>query len=153
MDAQGSKGVEGVAWRSPSAELITDYEPQTGTRSEGTGNTAQSPCTKRSAVSFKFSEIHIYGNKLKLKDDNSFRLMFENTNGVPPNMDYYPTSWKHERLRRMHTRFQADVLNIVETKINPSLAPHTFLMEKKMLQVKECSSVVSNISNELLGMI
>ena len=71
---------------------MTAHEPQIGTQSENTGKTAQSPCAKRSAISHKFSETHAYGNKIKLKNDNSFRLMFENANGLHPNMGYFQTS-------------------------------------------------------------
>ena len=72
-----------------------------GTRSEALRNTAQSSCTKRCTVSNhfntfinknKFNNIEIYGSKLTLKQDNSFRLLFKNVNGLPPDMGYYSSS-------------------------------------------------------------
>ena len=131
---------------------MSAHKPQMGTRSEDIWNTAQSSRVKSSAVSQKFSEINTYGNKLKLKNDNSFRLMFENANSIPPIIGYFPTSWKYKRLRCIHNRFQVDVLNLVETQINPILAPHTFSMKKKILQGKGSVSIKFNNSNELLGM-
>ena len=62
--------------------------------------------------------------------------MFENANGIPPNMGCCPTSWKRKRIKYMQNRFQVDVLNLAETQINLSLAPHTFSMTKKIMQGK-----------------
>ena len=67
-------------------------------------------------------------------------------------MGYCPTSWKYERLRCIHNRFQEDVLNLVEIQINTGLVPHTFSMTKKILQGKESALIASNHSNELLNM-
>ena len=86
---------------------MSAYIPQMGTRSEVRGNTAQSLCTKRCAISNhfnsfknknKFNNIETYGSKLTLKQDDSFRLLFENINGLPPDMVYYSSSWKYKRL-------------------------------------------------------
>ena len=64
-------------WRAPGADLMSAYEPQMGTRSEDIGKTAHSSCARNNSFSRKFSKINTYGNKLKLKNDNCFRLMFE----------------------------------------------------------------------------
>ena len=84
-----------------------------GTRSEVWRNIAQSSCTKRCAVSnsrnsYKnkdnfnnkstygnkpsFNNIKTYGSKLSLKQDHTFRLFFENVNGIPPDMGYCASS-------------------------------------------------------------
>ena len=86
---------------------MSAYIPQMGTRSEVLGNTAQSSCTKRCADSNytngfknknKFNNIETYGSKLTLKQKDSFCLLFENVNGLPPNMGYCPSSWKYNKL-------------------------------------------------------
>ena len=71
------------------------------TQSRDLGNTAQSLHMKSSTVSFKFSKINTYGNKLTMKIDNSFRLLFKNTQGLLPDIGYCPTSWKYKQLRYM----------------------------------------------------
>ena len=85
-----------VTWKAPGADLMSAYEPHIGARSEVTGRTAQSPRVKRSTVSHEFSETNACGIKLKLKDDNYFRLILENTNDLPPNMGHCLDSWKHK---------------------------------------------------------
>ena len=61
------------------------------TQSRVGGNTAQSPCTKSSAVLFKFKDIKTFRNKLTSKTNNSLRLLFENVNSISPDMDYVST--------------------------------------------------------------
>ena len=99
---------------------MSAYIPQMGTRSEVRDNTAQSSCTKRCAGSNSsnsynnkdkfnnnstygskqsFKNIETYGSKLLLKQDNTFRLFFENVNSLPPDMGYYASSWKYKRLQ------------------------------------------------------
>ena len=72
------------------------YEPQIETWSENLGNTAQSPCTKSSTILFRFSKINNYSNKLTIKIDNSFRLLFENMKGLLLDIEYCPTLWKYK---------------------------------------------------------
>ena len=71
---------------------MSAYNPQMGTWSERLRNTAQSSCTKSRAVSNKFNNIETYSSKLTLKQDNSFYLLFENVNGLPPNIGYCSSS-------------------------------------------------------------
>ena len=80
---------------------MSAYIPQIETRSEVLGITVQSSCTKKYAISNhfntfknknKFNNIETYGSKLTLKQDDSFRLLFENMNGLPPDMGYCPSS-------------------------------------------------------------
>ena len=84
---------------------MSAYIPQIGTRSEVLRNTAQSSFTKSHAISNKFNNfknknkfnnIKMYSSKLTLKQDDSFRLLFENVNRLPPNMEYYLSSWKYK---------------------------------------------------------
>ena len=79
-----------------------------GTRSEVLRNTAQSSCAKSRAVSNKFNDfknknkfniIKTYGSKLTLKQDDLFCLLFENVNGLPPDMEYCSSSWKYKKLQ------------------------------------------------------
>ena len=127
-------------------------EPQMRTRSEVERNTAQSSCTyKRSAVS-KFNNIKTYGSKLALKEENTFRLFFENVNGLPPDMGYCNSSWKYNRLRNLTSRLQVDAVCLAETQINPALVPHTFSMRNKIFCQKESVSILTNNKQENLGM-
>ena len=66
--------------------------PQLRNRYEGLRNTAQSSCAKSRTVSKKFTNIKTYRDKLTLKQENSFRLLFENFNGLPPDMGYGASS-------------------------------------------------------------
>ena len=98
---------------------MSAYIPQMGTRSEVRDNTAQSLCTKRCAGSnssnsyknkdtvnnsstygnkLSFHNIKTYGSNLSLKQDHTFRLFFENVNGLPPDMGYCASSWKYKQL-------------------------------------------------------
>ena len=52
---------------------------------------AQSPYIKSSAISFKFKDIKNFRNKLTSKTDNSLRLLFNNINGIPLDIGYYPS--------------------------------------------------------------
>ena len=72
-----------------------------GTQSEILRNTVQSSYIKRSAVSNhfnifknknKFNNIKTYSSKLTLKQDDSFCILFENVNGLPPDMGYCSSS-------------------------------------------------------------
>ena len=127
-------------------------KPQMRTRSEVKGNTAQSSCTKSSAVSKKFKDIKTYGNKLTMKKEDSFRLIFENVNGLPPDMGYCSSSWKYKRLQHMIARFQIDAISLVETQINPALLPHTFSIRKKLFNDKESATILSHNRQEHIGM-
>ena len=137
------------------------YIPQMETRSKVLGNIAQSSCTKRYANSNytnsfknknKFNNIETYGSKLTLKQDDSFRLLFENVNGLPPDMGYYPSSLKYNRLRNLISRFQADAVCLAETQINPALTPCTFSIRDKIFKDKESITILSHNKQELLGM-
>ena len=74
---------------------MSSNNPQMGTRSEGMGNTAQSPCTKSSTVSHTFNDIKTFGNALQVKSEGSVRLFFENVNFLSPELGYSRTSWKY----------------------------------------------------------
>ena len=127
-------------------------EPQMRTRSEVERNTAQSSCAyERSAVS-KFNNIKTYGSKLALKEENTFRLFFENVNGLPPDMGYCNSSWKCNRLRNLTSRLQVDAVCLAETQINPALVPCTFSMRNKIFRQKESVSILTNNKQEHLGM-
>lgn len=131
---------------------MSAYIPQMRTRSEVRENTAQSSCTyKRSAVS-KFNNIKTYGSKLAAKEDNTFRLFFENVNGLPPDMGYCNSSWKYNRLRNLTSRLQVDAVCLAETQINPALVPYTFSIRDKIFQQKESVSILTNNNQEHLGM-
>ena len=52
----------------------------------------------------------------------------------------------------MHSRFQADILNLVEIEINPDLTPYAFSLANKILNNQSSVSMLSNNANELLGM-
>ena len=126
--------------------------PQMRTRSEGTGNTAQSPCTKSSAVSHQFKDIQTIGNALKVKSDGSVRLYFENVNGLSPELGYSKTSWKYGRLRHIFHRLQVDVLSLVETQLNLDLTTKTFSLRNKLFQNRTATvSIASHNTYELLG--
>ena len=116
------------------------------------GNTAQSPCTKSSAISYKFKDIKPFRNKLTSKTDDSLRLLFKNINGIPPDMGYCPSLWKYKRLKYMQSRFQADILNLVEIQINSNLTRYTFSLSNKLLNNQNPVSILSNNINKLLGM-
>ena len=131
---------------------MSTYEPQMRTRSEGRQNTAQSSCTKSRAVSNKLNNIETYGDKLTLKQDNSFRLLFENVNGLPPDMGYCASSWKYKRLRHMISRFQVDAISLAETQINPALLPHTFSIRNKLFKDRESVAILSHNKQEHIGM-
>ena len=125
---------------------------QMRTRSERQRNTAQSSCTyKRSAVS-KFNNIKTYGSKLTAKEDNTFRLFFENINGLPPDMGYCNSSWKYNRLRNLTSRLQVDAVCLAETQINPVLAPYAFSIRDKIFQQRDSMSILTNNNQEHLGM-
>ena len=126
--------------------------PQMRTRSEGLRNTTQSSCTKSSAVSTKFSNINAHGNNPSLKQETSFRIIFDNVNGLPPDMGCCLASWKYKHLRHMISRFQADAVCLVEKQINPALAPHTFSIKDKLFSNKESVTMLSHNKQEYLGM-
>ena len=125
---------------------------QMGTRSEGQRNTAQSSCAKSSAVSKKFKDIKTHGNKLTMKKEDSFRLIFENVNGLPPDMGYCSSSWKYKRLQHMIARFQIDAISLVETQINPALLPHAFSIRNKLFKDNESATILSHNRQEHTGM-
>ena len=112
----------------------------------------QSPCAKSSTVLFKFKDIKTFGNKLIFKTDNSLRLLFKNINNIPLDIGYYSSLWKYKYLKYIHSRFQADILNLVEIQINPDLTPYTFSLVNKILNNQNLVSILSNNTNELLGM-
>ena len=125
---------------------------QMRTRSERLRNTAQSSCAHKSSAVSKFNNINTYGSKLSQKKDNIFRLMFENANGLPPDMGYCNSSWKHNRLRNIFSRLQVDAACLAETQVNPVLVPSTFSIRNKLFQQKESVSILSNNNQENLGM-
>ena len=131
---------------------MSAYNSQMGIRSEGQRNTAQSPCTYKSSAVSKFSSIETYGDKLSLKEENTFRLLFENVNGLPPDMGYCHSSWKYKRLRNIISRLQVDAISLAETQINPAVVSSTFSMRNKIFQQKESVSILTNNQNEHLGM-
>ena len=123
-----------------------------GTQSEILRNTAQSSCIKRSAVSNKFNNfknknkfnnIETYGSKLTLKQDDSFCLLFENVNRLPPDMGYCSLSWKYKRLQHIISRFQVDAVCLAETQINPALILYTFSIRDKLFKDKESITILS----------
>ena len=131
---------------------MSAYNSQMRTRSGRQRNSAQSSCTyKRSAVS-KFNNIITYGSKLSHKQDDTFRLLFENVNGLPPDMGYCNTSWKYKRLKNLTSRLQVDAMCLAETQINPALVPYTFSIRDKLFQQKESVSILTNNKQEHLGM-
>lgn len=127
-------------------------EPQMRTRSEARRNTAQSSCAKSSAVSKKFKDIKAYGNKLTMKKEDNFRLIFENVDGLPPDMGYCSSSWKYKRLQHMIARFQIDAISLVETQINPALLPCTCSIRNKLFKHKESVTILSHNKQEHIGM-
>ena len=126
--------------------------PQTKTRSESSQNIVQSLCRKSCSISNKYSDIKIYGSKLSLKQNNSFRLLFEIVNRLHPNIGYYLFSLKYKCLEHMIMRFQANAVCIAETQINPALILLTFLMRDKLFKEKESVSILTNKKQEHLGM-
>ena len=127
-------------------------EPKMRTRSEVRRNTAQSSCAKSSAVSKKFKDVKTHGNKLTMKKEDSFRLIFENVNGLPPDVGYCLLSWKYKRLQHMIARFQIDAISLVETQINPALLPCTFSIRNKLFKDKESVTILSHNKLEHIGM-
>ena len=127
-------------------------EPQMGTRYEVMRNTAQISCTKSSAVSKKIKDIKTHGSKLTMKKEDSFRLIFENVNGLPPDMGCCSSSWKYERLQHMIARFQIDAISLVETQINPALLPYAFSIRNKLFKDKESATILSHNRQEHIGM-
>ena len=125
---------------------------QMRTRSERLRNTAQSSCAYKSSAVSKFNNIITHGNKLSQKKDNIFRLMFENVNGLPPDMGYCNSSWKCNRLRNIFSRLQVDAVCLAETQVNPVLVPSTHSIRNKLFQQKESVSILSNNNQEHLGM-
>ena len=130
---------------------MSSNNPQMWTRSEGTGNTAQSPCTKSSAVSCKFNDIQTIGNALKVKSDGSVRLYFDNVNGLSPDLGYSKISWKYGCLRHVFHRLQVDVIILVETQLNLDLTTKTFSLRDKLFQKRTAVSIASHNKHELLG--
>ena len=114
--------------------------------------TVQSSCIKSCAISNKFNNIKTYGSKLTLKQDNSFRLLFENVNGLPSNIGYCSSSWKYKRLWHLISRFQADVVCLAETQINSALTLCTFSIRDKIFKDKESISILSQNKQEYLDM-
>ena len=131
---------------------MSAYIPQMRTQSEGLRNTVQNSCTKSYTVSNKFNNIETYGSKLRLKQDTSFQLLFENIHGLLPDMGYCSTSWKYKHLRYMISRFQIDTLYLAEMQINLALTPYTFSLRDKLFQSKEPVLILSHNRNEYLGM-
>ena len=59
-----------------------------------------------------------YGNKLAMKADESVRLFFENVNGILLEIEYCKTLWKYRRLQNTWSIMQADIMSLLEIKIN-----------------------------------
>ena len=78
--------------------------------------------------------------------------MFENVNGLPPDMGYCASSWKCNRLHHMISRFQVDAISLVETQINPTLLPCAFSIRKKLFKEKELATILSHNRKEHIGM-
>ena len=91
------------------------------TQSGAHGNTVQSPCAKSGAISFKVADIDAFGNKLVIKPDWTIRLLFENVNGLSPDLGYGNISWKYRRLQHVCSRLQVDAMSLVETQLNLDL--------------------------------
>ena len=103
-----------------------------------------------SSAVLKFNNIKICGSKLSIKLDNTFRLLFENVNGLPPDVGYCNLSWKHGRLRHVISRFQVDAAYLAETQINLALALCTFSMRDRIFKNKELVSILTNNKQEYL---
>ena len=93
-----------------------------------------------------------YRSKLSHKQDDMFCLLFENVNGLPPDMGYCNTSWKYKRLKNLTSRLQVDAMCLAETQINPALVPYAFSIRDKIFQQKESVSILTNNKQEHLGM-
>ena len=79
-----------------------------------------------------------------MKKEDSFCLIFENVNGLPP--------WKYKRLQHMIARFQIDAISLVETQINPALLPYAFSIRNKLFKDKESATTLSHNRQEHIGM-
>ena len=86
-------------------------EPQMRTQSKIEQNTAQSSCAKSSTISKKSKDTKTYGNKLTMKKEDSFCLIVENVNWLPPDVGYCTSSWKHKRLQHLISRLQIDAIS------------------------------------------
>ena len=66
-------------------------------------------------------------------------------------MGHFLTLWKCKRLRHITSRLQTDVVCLAETRINPVLVPHAFLLRDKLFRGKESMSILTNNKQEHLG--
>ena len=77
-------------------------------------------------------------------------MKFENVNGLPASKSGW-NSDKVSRLRHVWSKINADIMSLVETKINQSLLPNTDSLYAIMFLNDRAMSTISTNANELIG--
>ena len=74
---------------------------------------------------YKLSEIPVFGDKLVSKNNNTFRILFENADGLPASGNSNCT-WKYKKLNRTIQQLGIDAICLAETQINWNLVDPKF---------------------------
>ena len=65
---------------------------------------------------YKLKDIETFGDPLVSKNSDSFRILFENADGLP-SIEKSRYHWKYKRLKRIIHSLDCDVTGLVETKL------------------------------------
>ena len=97
------------------------------------------------------SSIPTFGSSLSIKDKNTVRVYFKNVNGLNITRKVWKFTYKYRRLRKLWSCLQVDLINVVETKINPSLLAQQQEFKDNLFWSEIHHTIFSNNSNELIG--
>ena len=130
------------------------YNRQQRTRVSAEDIVAQSSTSSQSCATLSLkslSSIPTFGSSLSTKDENIVRVYLENVNGLNITSKAWKLTYKYRRLQKLWSCLQVDLINLVETKINPLLLAWQQEFKDNLFQLEIHHTIFSINSNKLIG--
>ena len=70
-----------------------------------------------SIQSIPLQKIKTFGSPFSIKSASTIRLCFENVNGLSADVKHWKHNWKHNKLKCLLNRLDADLISLVETQV------------------------------------
>ena len=96
--------------------------------------------------------IPTFGSSLSIKSDKVVRVYLENVNGLNITSRAWKLSYKYCRLRRLWSRLEIDLINLVKMKINPALLSRDSGFKDNLFRSKINHTLFTNNAHKLIGL-
>ena len=121
---------------------------QSGTLPNQNRRACASPGNKNK---YNMSEIPVFGDKLITKNNTSFRIYFENSDGLPSS-EMSNCTWKYKtKINQIIRHFNIDVVGLAETQVNWDMVESKFNITQHIEQTIPTRFSKAHKSNEKLS--